>query len=54
MTSDGDLFPGFTSHRVSTRETEIRCVVFEIGITASVLRAFMSSTDTVPGPTLAV
>ena len=27
MTSDGDLFPGFTSHRVSTRETEIRCVV---------------------------
>jgi haloacetate dehalogenase len=27
MTSDGDLFPGFTSHRVGTRATEIRCVV---------------------------
>jgi len=27
MTSDGEFFPGFTSHRVGTRATEIRCVV---------------------------
>jgi len=27
MTSDGEFFPGFTSHRVGTRVTEIRCVV---------------------------
>jgi hypothetical protein len=33
---------------------EMRWVFFEMGITASVLRAAMSSTDTVPGPTLAV
>jgi len=27
MTSDGEFFPGFTSLRVGTRRTEIRCVV---------------------------
>ena len=27
MTSDADLFPGFTTHRVRTAATEIRCVV---------------------------
>jgi hypothetical protein len=38
----------------SSTDSEIRCVWLAIGITAIVLCAARSSTDTVPGPTLAV
>src|ERR1022692_4188194 len=38
---------------LSSIEIEMRCVMPEMGMTLSVLRAAISSTDTVPGPTLA-
>ena len=45
----------FVGHpSLSSGEIAIRCVVFETGMIASVFRAFMSSTETVPGPTFAV
>lgn len=39
---------------LSSFEIYIRCTVFETGITAMVLCAFISSTLTDPGPTFAV
>jgi hypothetical protein len=39
---------------LSSFEMDMRCVAAEMGMTDSVLRAAMSSTETVPGPTFAV